>query len=554
MIIKKSEKLSKFLQKEKEQAKEREAQRIAKKFDLPYLDISSVSVQVKSLEILSSNDARQGGVCPFRMQKNTIFLALVNPQLPFVRKKLTQLKSKGYTIKLFVVSEKTLNYLLSFYKYITPKAKEIKGRIEIEQERVNLFSRKIKDIDSFKEILINFSDPRISKVLELILAGTLNNRASDIHLEPQKETCRLRIRIDGELYDIHNFSLPIYKSILSRIKLLSGLKLNVKDRPQDGRFSLKFFDREIEIRTSCIPSEYGEAIVLRLLDPGLVMVNLEKLGLREEDFAVIKEELKRPNGIILNTGPTGSGKTTTLYAFLRKIYNPNIKIITIEDPIEYHLKGIEQTQVKPEAGYDFASALRSILRQDPDVILVGEIRDKETAQTAFQASLTGHLVFSTLHTNHASGAIPRLMELEVSCSNIAAGLNIIIAQRLIRRLCPVCRKEIESPPDLKKRISKFVEMSGNKILKEQLNNFKLYQAQGCSYCQNLGYKGRIGIFELLKMTPEIKESIHQGMSEMDIFTLAKKGGMVALKEDGLIKVFQGISTIEELEKAVGPLI
>ena len=553
MFIEPSKKLSKFLEKEREKAKEREVKRRAQKLNLPYLDPSSIPVEVKALEILSFREAKKAKVCPFRIKENIVFLALVNPNDPETKKTLIKLKSKNYQLENYLVSEKTLNYLFGFYKYITPKADKNKGRVEIEEEKVKEYIEKIKDLESFKKAVSEFRDVRISKFLELILAGSLNNRASDIHLEIQRENCRFRIRIDGELYDVYNFSLPVYRSILSRIKLLSGLKLNVRDRAQDGRFSLVFSDREIEIRVSSIPSEYGETLVLRLLDPALIDVSLENLGLRESDLAAIRVELKRPNGIILNTGPTGSGKTTTLYAFLKKVYNPGIKIVTIEDPIEYHISGIEQTQIKPEVGYTFASALRSILRQDPDVILVGEIRDKETAETAAQASLTGHLVFSTLHTNQAAGAIPRLMELGVSPSSIAPSLNIIIAQRLIRRLCPVCKKEIEPSPEIKKKILNLTEKSQNLELKEKAKNFKIFQAVGCSYCQNLGYKGRIGIFEILKVTPELKEKIHQELSEMEILKLAKKEGMTTLKEDGLIKVLDGISTIEELEKAVGPL-
>ncbi len=274
--------------------------------------------------------------------------------------------------------------------------------------------------------------------------------------------------------------------------------------------------------------------------------------------------MKRPNGMILNTGPTGSGKTTTLYAFLRKIYQPEIKIITIEDPIEYHLEGIEQTQVNPKAGYDFSNGLRSILRQDPDVILVGEIRDLETAQIAMHAALTGHLVFSTLHTNEAAGAIPRLIDLGVQTSVISPAINLIIAQRLVRKICPVCRKEKIIDEELSKRIKKFIDKLPSRVDRTELDNFsarggsasggKVFEAKGCQWCGGLGYHGRIGIFEFFLMTPEIMKAISEKVTDLDLQNLAKEQGMATMQQDGIIKVLSGLTTFEEVEKTTGPLV
>ena len=326
---------------------------------------------------------------------------------------------------------------------------KITGEIKISPPLLNI-TQKIKNVSDFKERIGEFLEKSVTELSEVILGGGIHLEASDIHIEPREEQAKIRIRIDGLLQDVINFDLKIYEGLLNRIKLLSGLKLNITDRPQDGRFSILINEVAIEIRTSTLPAEYGETIVLRLLNPK-ALIELEVLGLREDLLEIFEKEIKKPNGMIIVTGPTGSGKTTTLYAFLRKVQKPEIKIITIEDPIEYHLKGISQTQVDPKKGYDFASGLKSIMRQDPDVILVGEIRDLETASIALQSALTGHLVFTTLHTNDAAGTVARLQALGEKPVNIAPAINMAIAQRLIRKVCKKCAEFRKiSPEDLKK--------------------------------------------------------------------------------------------------------
>jgi len=302
-----------------------------------------------------------------------------------------------------------------------------------------------------------------------------------------------------------------------------------------------------------MPSEFGEAIVLRLLDPETIKLSIKDLGFREDDLKIIEKELTRPNGAILNTGPTGSGKTTTLYSFLSHVQTPETKIITIEDPIEYHLEGIEQTQVDPEAGYTFAAGLRSALRQDPDVILIGEIRDLETAEIAMHSALTGHLVFSTLHTNDASGAIPRLLDLGVKPQIVAPALNIIIAQRLVRRLCEACKEPVEISPELKERVEKFLDKLPDKVNKDSFKNFKIFKPKGCDQCNYLGYKGRIAIFEMLMVTDKMKDLISREPIETEIKKLAIEEGMVTLAQDGIMKVLRGITTPEEVERVAGVL-
>ena len=406
--------------------------------------------------------------------------------------------------------------------------------------------------NEFKKI--DFNQISTTELFQLILAGALANRSSDIHFEAQEKSARLRFRIDGVLHDVFdNIPKKNYYSLISRIKLLSGLKINIHEEAQDGRFTINLAEKEVEVRVSIIPSEFGETIVMRILDPEATMVGLEKLGVRPDDFKMLEKAIKQPNGLILNTGPTGSGKTTTLYAILRSLNSPEIKIITVEDPIEYRIEGIEQTQVDPEAGYTFASGLRAIVRQDPDIILVGEVRDKETADIALQAALTGHLVLSTLHTNDAIGAIPRLVDLGVKPQTIGPALSLSIAQRLVRKLCDNCKKEVEISEELKSKIEQFIEKLPSRVNKEEYKNFKIYKPVGCEKCSNIGYKGRVAIFEFFEGGPDVEQLILKEVSWSVLKELANKKQMTTMQEDGVLKVLSGITTFEEVEGATGPI-
>ena len=355
------------------------------------------------------------------------------------------------------------------------------------------------------------------------------------------------MRLDGVLHEVDT-ELPIdlYKLLLSRIKLLSELKLNVHDKPQDGRFTIRIKNNsDIESRSSTLPSPYGEYIAIRILSPKAIEISLEDLGMQNQLLSMMQSELQKPNGMILTTGPTGSGKTTTLYACLKKISSSELKVITIEDPIEYHIKNITQTQIDPNNGYDFGNGLKSILRQDPDVILVGEIRDLETANIAMHASLTGHLVFSTLHTNNAAGTIPRLIDLGVKPNIIAPAINVAIAQRLLRKLCNECKKKYKP--------SKEEEENINKNLRDAQNapkEIKLWKAVGCERCNFTGYKGRTGIFEAFLVNDEIERLILKNPPEADIKKAAQKQGMISIYQDGLLKVLSGITSFEELNRVV----
>ncbi len=426
---------------------------------------------------------------------------------------------------------------------------KITGQVEISPKKSAEIRKKIKTIEQLKEEIKKSLTANATEILSIILGGAIVLDASDVHIEPEEKQAKLRIRIDGILHDVILFELRTYGTILSRVKLLSELKLNVTDRPQDGRFTILMEETIIEIRASALPAEYGEAVVMRTLNPKS-LIEVESLGLRKDLVETFNEEIKKPNGMIVVTGPTGSGKTTTLYAVLKKINNPEIKIITIEDPVEYHLEGLSQTQVDPKKGYTFASGLRSIMRQDPDVILVGEIRDLETAEIACQAALTGHLVFSTLHTNDAAGAIARLIDLGVRPISIAPSVRMVVAQRLPRKVCEKCVKLVSPSPAEREKLKKNLSGLKREILPDPFfkPDFKIPQTKGCKDCNYTGYRGRIGIYETFLVDDEIEKFILTSPSIVDMRELAIKKGMVLMHQDGLIKVLQGITTIEEVKR------
>ncbi|OGG57982.1 hypothetical protein A2853_03350 [Candidatus Kaiserbacteria bacterium RIFCSPHIGHO2_01_FULL_55_17] len=425
------------------------------------------------------------------------------------------------------------------------------GILTLSSETIQQMLEKLKTLDDVRVEIASHAGSkdthRISRILEIIMSGALSLGASDVHLEPEDTGVRMRYRLDGVLTEVVIFDAPTYALVSSRVKLLSGLKLNIKNAAQDGRFSIQVNEKEIEIRTSVLPGAYAETIVMRILDPSTIALPMEELGFDKYLMEIFDREIAKPNGMILNTGPTGSGKTTTLYAFLRKVHNPGIKIVTIEDPIEYHLPGIVQTQVSKD--YTFAEGLRSTLRQDPDVIMVGEIRDAEVASTAVNASLTGHLVFSTLHTNDAAGTFPRLIDMDVNADILGAAVTTAMAQRLVRRLCPHCRE------------AKHIEGEDKKMLEPLLksiphadelpaNRDTMWIAKGCDKCRGLGYKGRIAVVEVILMDKEIEECVRHSSSERDIWKAAKHQQIRRMAQDGAVKVLQGVTSLDELGRVV----
>ena len=393
----------------------------------------------------------------------------------------------------------------------------------------------------------------ITKIVAVILRYAQEGQASDIHIEPMEKEVKVRFRVDGVL----NIGLVLPKSIqsavASRIKILSNLKIDEMRVPQDGRFHSVIDNRQIDFRVSTFPTFFGEKVVLRLLDPSVGLMDFEKLGLDGRNLRVVKEAITRPFGMLLITGPTGSGKTTTLYAILNILNTESVNIISLEDPVEYHIKGVSQSQVRPEINYSFASGLRSILRQDPDIIMVGEVRDSETAKLTTHAALTGHIVLSTLHTNNAIGVIPRLIDMDVDNFLIPSSLNLCMSQRLIRRLCPECKEPISPSVKIKEMINREIEKLPSEVRKDtediDFNNLKIWEAKGCKLCGHKGTKGRMAIFEALAMTPSLEKMIIEGPTESKIKEEADRQGMITMKQDGLIKVLRGLVSLEEVLRA-----
>jgi type II secretory ATPase GspE/PulE/Tfp pilus assembly ATPase PilB-like protein len=407
------------------------AEMLAGKYGIEYIDLTSKSIETDALRLVVEAQSRSAEVAAFRKANKTLFVAMRAPERDDSLKVIQNLERLGYQVRRFIVSKASLEHAWDRYHDISYATETEKGVLTLSNEIIQQMLQKLKKLEDVRtEIGVHSASKdthRISRILEIIMAGALSLGASDVHLEPEEAAVRMRYRLDGVLVEVLTFEGSTYALISSRLKLLSGLKLNVKNAAQDGRFSIQVNEKEIEIRTSVLPGAYAETIVMRILDPSTIGLPMEALGFDKYLMEIFNHEIAKPNGMILNTGPTGSGKTTTLYAFLRQVHNPGIKIVTIEDPIEYHLPGIVQTQVSKD--YTFALGLRSTLRQDPDVIMVGEIRDAEVAATAVNASLTGHLVFSTLHTNDAAGTFPRLADMGVDPDILGAALTVSMAQR-----------------------------------------------------------------------------------------------------------------------------
>lgn len=547
--------LEEKLKHERERAEENDAKRRAEKLGVSYLDLVSVRTptEIKAMAALPETEAKKGLLVPLQILKKKLVVAVFDPNLKETKKIVDELR-KTYEVQIYIVSKRSLTHAWEHYKYVLPTAKEITHGVEVSEANLEKIRKGVKILTDLEKEIKNFEGPAVSQILEIILGGASALGASDIHLEPSEKNYILRLRLDGLLQTAGEIDKTIAKPVLNRIKLLSGLKLNIADKPQDGRFTIHLEKRDIEVRTSVIPSEFGETVAMRILDPISLKTNLGELGFRADDLEIAKSEIDKPNGLILNTGPTGSGKTTTLYAFLRSVYKPEIKIITIEDPIEYHLSGISQTQVDPDAGYTFASGLRSILRQDPDVVLVGEIRDEETAEIALNASLTGHMVFSTLHTNDAVGAIPRLIDLGAKTQILGPGLSLIIAQRLVRKLCAECKKPKKLDEKTKSKIEKFIESLPKRVLRKPYEKFSVYEPGSCAKCNNSGFKGRTSIFELFLVNQVVEEAIYKNATEIDLKRLAKVQGMVTMQEDGVLKALMGLTSFEEVERLTGSIV
>ncbi len=555
-IIFDEDKKNQQLKQMKQEEDERLVMMLSDRYSIPYINLSSVSINTDALRLLDQEEAKKSECVIFDIIGKKIHLAIYNPSNQYIESTVEDLKMKGYEIIFHITSINSLNKAYGLYKDLSFAVETEAGSLDISDNEIQSIIEKTKNLNDIKnfisEALSEKKSHKLSKLLAVIMAGGLSTKASDIHIEAEESYSKLRYRIDGVLIEVSQFDIETYHSLLSRLKLLSGLKINIKENAQDGRFTIKIYTSDIEIRTSTIPGAYGESIVMRILNPKSISSGLEDLGMSKRLYDVVIREINRPNGMILLTGPTGSGKTTTLYAFLKKTMSPEYKIVTIEDPVEYHLPGIVQTQVDENKGYTFNAGLRSILRQDPDIILVGEIRDSETAQTAIQAALTGHLVFSTLHTNNAAGTYTRLIDLGADPKTITSSLHLAIAQRLVRTLCPFCKKLEDINEKENKIITETIDSLEGYEEKSEIEEIpkQLYKAVGCVKCNNTGYSGRIGIHEGILSDSKIENIVAMNPSEREIREAAIDQKLLNMKQDGILKILKGITTLDELERVV----
>lgn len=548
----KKEALEEMLAEVRLQEQETRTKELAEKLKLPYINLTILPIESDALILVPPEQARQARLAAFQKIGNLLKIAIENPQQKITQEVLTDLTNKGLEVNIFLASKHSIEKALNRYHDLAQKETVITGRVEITSGLIEELKQKAPDLAALKKIIEAAPQQQASNLLAITIGGAVQNDSSDLHIEAREKKCLLRYRIDGVLHDVVFLSLPTYRLILSRIKLLAGMVLNVHELAQDGRFTILLENTEIEVRASVLPGPNGENIVMRILNPKDINLSLGYLGFRDDMANFLKKEIKRPNGMVITTGPTGSGKTTTLYAFLKEVVSSDIKIITLEDPIEYHLSGITQTQVEAESGYTFAAGLRAILRQDPNIIMLGEIRDKETAEIAIHAALTGHIVFSTLHTNDAAGAIPRFIDMGANPIILSAALIDIMAQRLLRRVCPDCKKEYIADEEQKAKIKKALQGLPEQIATPKISEkLKLYKAPGCAKCNGTGYKGRIGVYENIAVSPKIEKLITKSPSHADVLEVAKKSGFVSMYQDGILKVLEGITTLEELENVVG---
>jgi len=525
--------------------REREVEQVATASGLPYLNVQHFPLNQESLHIIPETDARRLKLVPLLVSEQEVRLGTTDFNNPEVNQYINELKQhrQGHYL-VYLISDYGLGLVFKAYAGLA-KTRTIVTGVTITEKDIKKYSGTIKDFARVNEML---QKATLTELVTILIAGALELRASDIHVEAEEASITVRYRVDGTLYVTAQIRQQLWPQIISRLKLLAKLKLNITDQPQDGRFTIHLENDTVDVRVSTIPTAYGESVVMRLLRSSSTGLDFDDLGLTGKAYDDLKREVERPNGMIMATGPTGSGKTTTLYAILNKLNQPESKIITLEDPIEYKLKGVNQSQVEHARGYDFAKGLKAILRQDPDVVMVGEIRDFETADIAINAALTGHLVLSTIHTNSAAGAIPRFLSMGAKPFLLAPAVNSIIGQRLVRRICENCKEEHKLESDVLERAKKTLSsISPKSEVKVDLGKLKFFHGKGCAKCSQLGYRGRIGIYEIMTMSPKIEKIIFANKaSEVELQEIAVANGMVTMVQDGLLKALQGITTVEEV--------
>jgi type II secretory ATPase GspE/PulE/Tfp pilus assembly ATPase PilB-like protein len=538
------------LQKMRGQSEEEQAAQIASLYNISYIDLNIFPVGSENLSFIKEEDCRRYKITVLQKTGKEVKLGIVDPADEGALSYVEKLKNdNGWAITLYIISQTSLARIWKKYQSV-PLLENLEAmQVSLSGSDLEKFE---EEFGSLLDLKKRIKEIPTTQVISIIMAGAVKMKASDIHFEPQEADVRMRFRIDGILQDIGNFPNDVYRFILSRIKMMAKMKINIRDISQDGHFAIETASGKINVRTNIIPGNHGESVVMRLLSQSDTLLSVEDLGLQGLAYERVQKELAKPHGMILTTGPTGSGKTTTLYALVNKLNTAGIKIITIEDPIEYEIKNISQTQVAKDRSYTFAEGLRAIVRQDPDVILVGEIRDEETSDIAINAALTGHLVLSTLHTNSAPASIPRFIELGVKPNLIAPSMNAFIAQRLVRKLCVHCRESYEPAKETISSLKKVLAIISPKAKIEIPKEIDiLYRPIGCDQCHHLGYSGRMGIFEVLTINDKIEKLILEMGSEREITQAALEDGMITMTQDGIIKALSGLTSMEEVWRATG---
>lgn len=522
---------------------------------VPYINLKGTSLDPAVISLIPSEVMENHQIIAFERAENELKVGLVEPQNYRAIETIEFLAKKNrLRVKYFIISTTSFEEVYSKFRTIK---KEVEKVLDIAEAKYTP-AKEREGLSTLKEMEVVKGAP-ISKIVDVIINHAVEGKASDIHIEPGSKESRVRYRLDGILHT--SLILPIYlhSAIISRIKVLANLKLDETRIPQDGRIRLVISGKPVDFRISTLPLLDNEKVVMRVLDTSAGVLSLSDLGFNKHQVAIIERNVESSHGMFLATGPTGSGKSTTLYTVLNMLNEEGVNIITLEDPVEYYLKGVNQSQVKPEVGFTFASGLRSILRQDPDIIMVGEIRDSETAELAIHAALTGHIVLSTLHTNDATGAIPRLIDMKVEPFLLSSTLNLVIAQRLIRRICQHCQQEIKLPANLKEDVLKALAELPDEYLDEinikdkrniSVEKLVFYKGQGCNHCGDTGYKGRSVIAEVLQATDNLKKIINEGNKIDEVMAEIKKQQMISVVQDGIIKALKGITSLEEVMRVM----
>lgn len=513
---------------------------------IPYKKIEPESIPQEIVNLIPLETARTYKMVPLSRNKSLLVVGMVYPENPNAQEALRFLASQQkISLGVYLVTPSDVIQVLNKY---SPFADEIKSALQSLNLKSGDNSAQIQKIVRLEESgSASNIDAPIIRIVSSLLKESVNLEASDIHIEPGRTKTRVRFRLDGDLHEFTSLPSELSQSIVSRVKVLANLKLDETRIPQDGRFRTLIFEKEIDFRVSTFPTPNGEKVALRVLDPATGLKTLDELGITGRSLELLKDGVNKPFGMVLLTGPTGSGKTTTLYSLMRLLSNEEVNVMSLEDPVEYTIEGVNQSQVRPEIGYDFASGLRQILRQDPDVLMVGEIRDKETAELSVHAALTGHIVLSTLHTNNAIGVIPRLMDMAVSPFLLPSALNAMAAQRLIVKLCQKCKQAKEAPMAVAQIIKAELQKLPAELADKFSEPYKIFHGAGCGVCKNKGVTGRIAIFEILQMTSQLGDLIAgPDFNENKILAEARRQGMISLRQDGIMKALQGLVNIEEV--------